>query len=49
MALFREALQTGGGRKVKSGSSCFSGNAYYSQPVMRGLPMAVYLEMANVF
>lgn len=24
-------------------------NAYYSQPIMRGLPMFVYLEMANVF
>lgn len=49
MALLREALQMDGRRAVKSSSSCFSGDAYYSQPTMRGLPMAVYLEMANVF
>lgn len=35
--------------KGESSSSCFSGNAWCSRPTMRGLPMAVYLEMANVF
>lgn len=35
MTLFREALQMDSRRKVKSSSSCFSGNACYSQPIKR--------------